>query len=229
MSEYKVWINYFLFRLNIRKILPNKFIKSVEINECNENLEQLDIYKYNIILDSRMKAPVYLRKTVCEKIYSLAKSLEKENLRIKLYDAYRSLEEQEESWKKRLEQTKKEHPDLNQEDIERLTKLKVANPTDSKNVGGHQTGGAIDISLTDLNGVELDMGTKYEEYNEKTKTYSKNIKEECIKNRKMLLKKMKELDFVNFPAEWWHFCYGDKMWAAYKCKKKAIYGYIEVK
>lgn len=228
MSEYKVWINYFLFKLNIRKILPNKFIKRVEINECNEKLVKLDIQKYNIILDNRMKEPVYLRKTVCEKIYSLAKKLEKDNLRIKLYDAYRSLEEQEESWKKRLEQTKKEHPDLSQDDIERLTKLKVANPTDSKNVGGHQTGGAIDISLTDLNGTELDMGTKYEEYNEKTKTYSKNINEESTKNRKMLLKNMKELGFVNFPAEWWHFCYGDKMWAAYKGKKQAFYGYITI-
>ena len=34
------------------------------------------------------------------------------------------------------------------------------------------------------------------------------------------------LDFVNFPGEWWHFCYGDKMWAAYKNKKECKYGYI---
>ena len=38
---------------------------------------------------------------------------------------------------------------------------------------------------------------------------------------------MKKLDFVNFPAEWWHYCYGDRMWAAYKGKKECFYGYIE--
>ena len=37
--------------------------------------------------------------------------------------------------------------------------------------------------------------------------------------------KMQKLGFANFPAEWWHFCYGDKMWAAYKSKKTAFYGY----
>ncbi|HAE24988.1 MAG TPA: hypothetical protein DCG33_06580 [Prevotellaceae bacterium] len=29
--------------------------------------------------------------------------------------------------------------------------------------------------------------------------------------------------FANYPAEWWHFCYGDKMWAAYNNKKTAFY------
>ena len=32
--------------------------------------------------------------------------------------------------------------------------------------------------------------------------------------------------FVNYPAEWWHFSYGDKMWAAYGNKKSAMYGEI---
>ena len=32
--------------------------------------------------------------------------------------------------------------------------------------------------------------------------------------------------FVNYPAEWWHFSYGDKLWAAYSNKKSAMYGEI---
>ncbi len=28
------------------------------------------------------------------------------------------------------------------------------------------------------------------------------------------------------PAEWWHFAYGDRIWAAYKHKRHAIYGNV---
>ena len=35
---------------------------------------------------------------------------------------------------------------------------------------------------------------------------------------------MQRAGFVNYPAEWWHFSYGDKMWAAYSHKEYAIYG-----
>ena len=31
MIEYKVWYNYFLFKLGIRKVLPSKFINKVKV------------------------------------------------------------------------------------------------------------------------------------------------------------------------------------------------------
>ena len=228
MVEYKVWVNYILVRLGLRKILPSKIISNVKIKECNEELVRID-EDLDIIFDERMKKPVYLRKTVYEKLKIFVEEMKKYNLKIKLYDAYRSLDDQLNSWNKRLEETKKEFKDLSEEQIEMKTKLKVANPKDLENVGGHQTGGAIDITLVDENGNELDMGTKYEEYNEKTLTHSKNITIIQRKNREMLLNGVKKLEFVNFPAEWWHFCYGDKMWAAYKYKKFCFYGYIDNK
>jgi hypothetical protein len=35
---------------------------------------------------------------------------------------------------------------------------------------------------------------------------------------------MTQAGFINYPLEWWHFCYGDKMYTAYKFEKQAIYG-----
>lgn len=229
LKEYKVIINLILVRLGIRKILPSKIINRVTIIDNNEPLELVDIDKYHISLAPRISAPIYLRKTVKEKIYLLSEELEKENLYIKLYDAYRTLEDQQNSWDIRLSQTKEEHPDITDEkELERLNKKKVSKADDTENIGGHLTGGAVDISLVDKDGNELDFGTKYEEYNEKTLTYAKNISKEAKANRKKLLSHMKKLDFVNFPGEWWHFCYGDNMWSAYKNKKTAIYGYIDL-
>ena len=222
--EYKVWYNYLLFKLGKRKVLPKKIINNVRVNECVEKLVIVDDKK--IIIDKRMKKPVYLRESVYSKLCKLDKTIKKDGYKIKLYDAYRSLDEQKKSWEKRIKETRKLYPDVSEDEVIRITTLKVANPTDG--VGGHQTGGAIDITLVDKDGYELDMGSRYEEHIEQTKSYSKNLSEQQKKNRNYLFDKMKELDFVNFPMEWWHFSYGDKMWAAYKGLKDCCYGYIEV-
>ena len=153
--------------------------------------------------------------------------VKQDGYRIKLYDAYRSFKEQKESWEQRIKDTKAENPDLSDSEIEKITSLKVSNVTDKDNVGGHQTGGAIDITLVNSDGQELDMGTKYEEYSEKTHTNNKKITSQQKKNRRYMIEKLEKIGFNNFPAEWWHFSYGDKMWAAYKSKKKCMYGYIE--
>ena len=35
---------------------------------------------------------------------------------------------------------------------------------------------------------------------------------------------MENAGFKNYPNEWWHFCYGDRMWAAYSKRKDCFYG-----
>ena len=228
MKKIKVFYNYILVRLKIRKILPSYYIKKIKVIENNEELVRIDLDK-DIIISSRLKKPVYLRKKVYEKLKKFSKELKQKNLKIKLYDAYRSYEEQKKSWDRRYEETKSNNPNLDSAELERLTKLKVSKITSIDNVGGHQTGGAIDITLVDKNGKELKMGTEYSEHNNKTKTSSKELTKEEKENRELLVKSLEKLGFVNYPNEWWHFCYGDKMWAAYKYKKSCPYGYIEPK
>lgn len=225
MIEYKVWYNYLLFKLGIRKVLPKKIIEKVKIKECYEELVKVENERF--IFADIIEKPVYLRKTVYEKLCLLDEKIKNEGYKIKLYDAYRSLNKQKELWNNTIEETKKEHPDLNEEDIIRITTLKVANPTNG--IGGHQSGGAIDITLVDANNIELDMGSKYLEHIPQTRTYSKELTDIQRKNRKFLLENMQKLGFVNFPTEWWHYCYGDRMWAAYNGKKECFYGYIEPK
>ena len=221
--EYKVLYNYFLFKLGIRKILPKKIISKVKVNDCNEKL--VLVPENLFVLDSRMEKPVYLRESVYNKLCLLNDTIKKDGYKIKLFDAYRSYEKQKVEWEKTLEVTKKENPKLSEDEIIRLNTLKIANPTNG--VGGHQTGGAIDITLVTSDLKELDMGSEYLEHIKQTNTYSKDLTDIQKKNRNYLLNNMKKLDFVNFPAEWWHYCYGDRMWAAYKGKKECFYGYIE--
>jgi len=48
-----------------------------------------------------------------------------------------------------------------------------------------------------------------------------------MSNRKVLLDVMKKNGFVNYPGEWWHYSFGDRMWAAYLRKKVCHYGPVQ--
>ena len=84
--------------------------------------------------------------------------------------------------------------------------------------------GAVDISLCDQNGQDYDMGTGYLEVSSKIITDAKGLTQEQKKNRALLKKTMENEGFKNYPYEWWHFCYGDRMWAAYSGYKECFYG-----
>ena len=228
MKKPKVLYNYLMVRLGIRDILPGEYIRKVTVEENNDEL--IEIKKSNnIIFSDKLKEPIYLRSEVYKKLKLIEKELKEKNYKLKIYDAYRTYKEQEESFERRYKETKEEFPNLRESEIIRKTTLKVSRITNKNNVGGHQTGGAIDITLTDKDGNELNMGTEYSQHNKKTKTHSKYLTKEEKDNRFYLVNLMKKYDFVNFPNEWWHYCYGDKMWAAYKFKKTCFYGYIEPK
>lgn len=211
--KFKVYINTILFYLGIRDILPRDIINEIKEIENNEIL--IDISQNSKFFFSELlKRPVYLRQEVYERL-SKALLLLPGGIFLKIYDGYRTLEEQKKNWNREFEKIKDE----------RLTRLRTANPYED-GYGGHQTGGAIDISLCDKNGNDLEMGTKVGEYNEKTKTKNCYLSLEEKRNRKILIDVLLLVGFKNYPVEWWHFCYGDRMWAAYSKKKTCFYGFV---
>ena len=91
--------------------------------------------------------------------------------------------------------------------------------------GGHQTGGAVDLTLCDSNGIPLDMGSEYPiKCLEMVTSYV--LPPIINERRKLLCSMMHNEGFANYPGEWWHFSYGDQLWAAYRYKRYAIYGSI---
>ena len=92
---------------------------------------------------------------------------------------------------------------------------------------GHTTGGAVDVTLF-YYGKEVDCGSRYLTFTPQTPTWSKDLKRRQQRNRFILYNVMTKAGFVNYPLEWWHFCYGDKMYAAYKFEKQAFYGKAEI-
>lgn len=88
----------------------------------------------------------------------------------------------------------------------------------------HTTGGAVDLTIEDEGGKELEMGTGFDAFTDMTYTaFFEDGKNEIIRdNRRLLYQVMTDAGFTNLPSEWWHFDYGDRIWAFYN-KKPAIY------
>jgi zinc D-Ala-D-Ala dipeptidase len=78
----------------------------------------------------------------------------------------------------------------------------------------------------------LNMGTKFDDFSEVAKTtYYENIgreltpeEEKVRQNRRFLYKVMTDAGFENYPDEWWHFSFGDNMWAKLSGNQSAFYG-----
>jgi D-alanyl-D-alanine dipeptidase len=92
----------------------------------------------------------------------------------------------------------------------------IANPY--THGSGHQTGAAVDLTLVEIDESgsevrELDMGTKMQEFNARTLTQNPLVTADQRENRELLLKAMEDAGFVNYPEEWWHFSYGERLWA----------------
>jgi D-alanyl-D-alanine dipeptidase len=223
-KSYKVYINYLLWHFRLRQVLPRDIINKVSVVENNEPL--IDISKETqLFFDAKLTSPIFLRKKAYEMLINASRSLPN-GFFLKVHDAYRTISKQQFSWLQRLQETKVNNPGISETEAVRITRLKIANPFDN-GYGGHQTGGAVDVTLCDVQGVDYNLGTLIPEHNEKTKTHSKLLTLDELKYRRILHTSMKNAGFVNYPVEWWHFSYGDKMWAAYLSKDTCIYGLIK--
>ena len=111
-------------------------------------------------------------------------SFKKLGLKIKLYDCYRPLEVQKKMWKI--------YPD----------KRYVANPKKGSN---HNRGSAIDITLVDVKGKELPMGTAFDFFGKKAHHSYKKLPKNVLENRKILKDLMEFNGFESITSEWWHY------------------------
>jgi len=69
----------------------------------------------------------------------------------------------------------------------------------------HSRGQAIDLTITDQNGKELDMGTPFDFFGEEAHADYTELKDEVLKNRRLLTKMMELHGYRGIRTEWWHF------------------------
>lgn len=81
----------------------------------------------------------------------------------------------------------------------------VANPTTGSI---HNRGGAVDITLVDQEGNELDMGTGFDYFGVEAHHTYQDLSEEILENRVLLKKGMEANGFLSVRTEWWHYNFG---------------------
>ncbi|MBC8948960.1 D-alanyl-D-alanine dipeptidase [Xenorhabdus ehlersii] len=215
-----------------------KIINEIPIYECHESLE--------IITDSnklKQKSVYYLagikgsieycmvRKSVAEKL-RIASQLLPAHLGILVLDGWRSRETQQALQEITQVKIAEQYTELSAEEQHKLLQQFVAPAPVGKNqISPHLTGGAVDVTLFNIeSGHALFLGTEFDEVNELS--YTAALEKAPEKNmsatlyRRLLYHAMKQVGFTNLPTEWWHYDYGNSMWAFYN-NRTAIYGAID--
>lgn len=77
----------------------------------------------------------------------------------------------------------------------------------------HNRGCSVDLTLVNADGIELDMGTHFDDFSEKAHRDCADLSDEVARNRQILQSIMEKHGFVGWLNEWWHFDYKD--WQQY--------------
>ncbi len=210
--------------MQINKGLPLEEIKKITIIETNEPLIEIKETERVKLLKNHKYLSPNLRKSAQELLYIAANNLPL-GYQLLIVTAYRPVWMQKELYSIRLRQLALKHPLKMIFQYSKWKKM-VSLYTSPPGGSSHQYGGATDVTVIDSDGNRLDMGTKLTDCGIKVHTENNLITDEQRKNRKILYDAMTKAGFVNYPLEWWHYSYGDRMWAAYSRKTECFYGSI---
>lgn len=108
--------------------------------------------------------------------------------RLKIFDAFRPREAQVILWDTA--------PD----------KAYVADPRIGSN---HTRGTAVDLTLVDKSGQELDMGTPFDDMTSLSHHFCDRVSPQAQANRLLLMDIMEKAGFRPIPHEWWHYALPD--------------------
>ena len=142
-------------------------------------------------LDNFMKVQVYpceacyLRLKVAKALLEADKKLKAKNLRFKFFDCYRPARAQHALWKVT--------PDA-----------RYVTPPQRGSM--HSRGMAVDLTLCDAQGKDLDMGTPFDFFGQQAYwAYTPKHKPEVQANRAILRSSLEAVGFKTVTTEWWHF------------------------
>ena len=210
--------------------MTNVGFEHIEIRECGEPL--LNLADFSFVLEpayfnAGLSADprLFSRQQIVEKLLRAQERLG--GYRFKIWDPWRSRNVQRNIYQKFWSELSAKHPDWTDAELKIEVGKFVTIPDSPERIPPHSTGGAIDLTLVGPDGHELDMGTCFDHFGPESASdyFEVNPLSVAIRdNRRRLREAMLNEDFRADTDEWFHYDFGNQLWAAAKGASCAIYG-----
>ncbi|HEY9762052.1 MAG TPA: M15 family metallopeptidase [Trichocoleus sp.] len=211
--------------------------QTLHIRECGEPLEPIPQGSFALVEPHYYeslgapygdKSPYYLRRGVLAALHQVHDRLaaERPGWRIQVFDAYRPVAVQQFmvdfTFQELCQLQGLENMQLTEEQrqtlLEQVYQFWAAPSLDPTTPPPHSTGAAIDVTLVDEQGNEIDMGSPIDEISSRSfpehfADSQDPLEQQWHHNRSLLNTVMRSAGFRRHPNEWWHFSLGDQLWA----------------
>ncbi|WP_328495427.1 M15 family metallopeptidase [Streptomyces sp. NBC_00414] len=208
-------------------LMSDPRVAAVPVEECGEAL--VDVRRGRLLLVDERKlhdsagAFAYLRGGVLDRLLEAQEQLPT-GLRLLFVEGYRPPSLQRRYFDDYAAQLRAGQPQWSAEQVRSAASRYVSPPETAP----HSAGAAVDLTLADDEGRELDMGTPMNATPEESAgacyTQAGDISAEARSHRDILSSALTAVGLVNYPTEWWHWSYGDRYWALETGAAVARYG-----
>jgi len=207
-------------------LLADPEIARIPVQECGEPL--VDLREVQALrVDPRLADAdgnyARLRLGVADRLVT-AQALLPPGLRLLVVEGYRPMSLQRRYFEAHKDRLRAEHPGRDEAWFHRQASRYISPP----DVAPHVAGAAVDLTMSTVDGVELDLGTAVDDTNTDTcHTDSPRVTREAREYRNALRAALEATGLVNYPSEWWHWSYGDRYWAYTTGAGTASYGPLD--
>ncbi|MGQ0533790.1 MAG: M15 family metallopeptidase [Caulobacteraceae bacterium] len=182
---------------------------------------------------------LYLRQGAAERLRDVNARLAAAGLELFLFDGWRPQQVQayfHDRWLRA--ELRKRKPHLSDDQLAAEVQNYWAAPSGGRDAPSpHSTGGAVDLTIRWRGGDPLWMGSLFDDASPLAHAgrFEAEISpdafsfsdEEARANRRLLYWLMADAGFASNPSEWWHFSFGDQMWAKLRNEPEALYAGTE--
>ncbi|MGW0538210.1 M15 family metallopeptidase [Streptomyces sp. NPDC003032] len=207
-------------------LMSDPRVEAVPVRESGEPLVDSSLRKALLIDDRKHDdagAFAHLRSGVLERLME-AQSHLPDGLRLLFIEGYRPPGLQRSYFQEYFDDLRAAHPRWPEDRVRRAASRYVSPP----GIAPHSAGAAVDVTLADTDGRELDLGTRVnaspEESDGACYTEADNIGARARLHRNVLNAALRSAGLVNYPTEWWHWSFGDRYWALATQAPAALYG-----
>ncbi len=169
---------------------------------------------------------VYVRSELAKRLKNAANNLD-EGYRLIIRAGHRPIAVQKRLLKECAEDFKRDNPGVSDEEALAHARTYVSDP--DVELPPHVCGAAVDVDVLDTKTNQLlDFGSKVNDDNEKSSLYYPNLTSEQKANRLMLVTAMVGAGLASCKPEWWHYSYGDQVWAWFYGHKDCLYSPVGI-